>query len=135
MLTGELPFDAETPIGIAMKHMSGELRPPKELNPEVPEQLDGMTVRLLAREPEERYPNAGALIEDLQQKSKGFAIGVGRIPEDSAAAPRVETTPQTEERTKEIRFVVHAQFIRDSSPSALIRWSSGHAEREKSAET
>ncbi|MDQ5809944.1 MAG: protein kinase, partial [Actinomycetota bacterium] len=37
MLTGELPFDAETPLGIAMKHVSGHLRPPKEVNPQVPE--------------------------------------------------------------------------------------------------
>jgi serine/threonine protein kinase len=101
MLTGELPFDAETPIGIAMKHISGELRPPRELNPEVPEQLNDITVKLLAREPEERYSNASALIEDLQQVSKGFAIAAGRILDGSDEASRVETTSETANRERE----------------------------------
>jgi class 3 adenylate cyclase/predicted Ser/Thr protein kinase len=94
MLTGELPFDAETPIGIAMMHLSGELRPPKKLNPDVPEQLNRMTVRLLAREPEERYPDAGALIEDLQRISTGVTIGDERIFDASARASREARTAE-----------------------------------------
>jgi superoxide dismutase/class 3 adenylate cyclase len=103
MLTGELPFDAETPIGIAMKHISGELRPPRELNPEVPEQLNDITVRLLAREPEERYPDAGALIEDLQRISTGVAIGDERIFDASARASReAERVSREKERKKKL---------------------------------
>jgi len=103
MLTGELPFDAETPIGIAMKHLSGELRPPKKLNPDVPEQLNRMTVRLLARKPEERYPDAGALIEDLQRISTGVAIGDERIFDASARASReAERVSREKERKKRL---------------------------------
>src|ERR687893_207834 len=47
MLTGALPYDAETPIGIAVKHVNGYLVPPNQLNPDVPEGINAITVRLL----------------------------------------------------------------------------------------
>src|SRR5919202_1312834 len=71
MLTGELPHDAETPIGIAMKHVSGHLRPPKEVNPNIPEGANALTVRLLAKDSAERYTDADALIEDLERVRRG----------------------------------------------------------------
>jgi serine/threonine protein kinase/class 3 adenylate cyclase/uncharacterized membrane protein HdeD (DUF308 family) len=75
MLTGELPHNAETPAAVLVKHIRGELRPPREINPDVPEQLNDVAVRLLAREPEDRYPDAGALVEDLERISKGLVNG------------------------------------------------------------
>src|SRR3712207_4527443 len=72
MRTGELPFDAETPLGIAMKHVSGHLRPPKEVNPQVPEGINAITVRLLAKDPLDRYANDAELIEDLERFLAGL---------------------------------------------------------------
>jgi len=72
MLTGELPFDAETPLGIAMKHVSGYLRPPKEVNPQVPEGINAITVRLLAKDPLDRYSSDAELIEDLERFLAGL---------------------------------------------------------------
>jgi serine/threonine protein kinase/class 3 adenylate cyclase len=71
MLTGRVPHDAETPIGIAMKHVSGQLHPPKEVNPDVPEGINAVTTRLLAREPENRYQSADELVEDLERIERG----------------------------------------------------------------
>jgi serine/threonine protein kinase/class 3 adenylate cyclase len=101
MLTGELPFDAETPAGVLVKHISGELHPPRAINPDIPEQLNDITVRLLAREPEDRYSDARALVEDLQQISRGLAIGDGRRFDVPAQASHVETTRESEDREKE----------------------------------
>jgi eukaryotic-like serine/threonine-protein kinase len=72
MLTGELPFDADTPLGIAMKHVNGHLRQPKELNPSVPDGINAITLRLLAKNPDDRYPNDSELIEDLERVSAGL---------------------------------------------------------------
>src|SRR5918998_562347 len=72
MLTGTLPYDAETSIGIAMKHVNGHLVPPRELNPEVPDGINAVTTKLLAKSPDERYANAGELIEDLERVLGGF---------------------------------------------------------------
>ena len=72
MLTGTLPYDAETSIGIAMKHVNGHLVPPRELNPEVPEGINAVTTKLLAKSPEERYADADELIEDLEKVLEGL---------------------------------------------------------------
>ena len=77
MLTGELPFDADTPLGIAMKHVNGHLRQPKEVDPQVPAGINAITCRLLAKDPEDRYAGDDELIEDLQR------VGAGLAPADA----------------------------------------------------
>ena len=72
MLTGELPFDADTPIGIAMKHVNGHVRPPQELNPSVPDGINAITLRLLAKNPEDRYGSDAELIDDLERFCAGL---------------------------------------------------------------
>jgi serine/threonine-protein kinase len=73
MLTGELPYDAETPLGIAMKHVNGHLQPPKAVNPWIPDGINAITCRLLAKDPEDRYPSDAELIEDLERVAAGLA--------------------------------------------------------------
>jgi serine/threonine protein kinase len=72
MLTGELPYDAETPAGVVMKHVGGLSRSPKEANAEVPKELDAVTARLLAKDPDHRYPDGNALVEDLERVKEGL---------------------------------------------------------------
>src|ERR687894_479258 len=72
MLTGELPYDADTPLGIAMKHVNGHLRQPKEVDPQIPAGINAVTCRLLAKDPEERYASDAELIEDLERVVAGL---------------------------------------------------------------
>jgi beta-lactam-binding protein with PASTA domain len=72
MLTGTLPYDAETPIAIAMKHVNGHLVTPRELNPKIPEGMNAITVKLLAKDPKDRYASAVELIEDLERVTEGL---------------------------------------------------------------
>src|SRR5215218_8611014 len=72
MLTGELPYDADTPLGIAMKHVNGHLRQPKEVDPQIPAGINAITCRLLAKDPEDRYASDAELIEDLERVAAGL---------------------------------------------------------------
>ena len=72
MLTGELPYDAETTIGIAMKHVNGPLLPPRAVNPGVPRGINAVTCRLLSKRADERYADANELIEDLERILDGL---------------------------------------------------------------
>ena len=72
MLTGELPFDADTPLGIAMKHVNGHVVPPQVLNPAVPDGINAITLRLLAKNPDDRYASDSELIEDLERVCAGL---------------------------------------------------------------
>ena len=72
MLTGELPYDAESPIGIAMQHVEGRLRPPREVDPSIPEGINAVAVRLLAKDPKDRHSDAASLLEDLDRVKEGL---------------------------------------------------------------
>jgi serine/threonine protein kinase len=99
MLTGNVPYDAETPMGIAMKHVNGGLTPPRDLNPEVPAWMNALTVKLLSKDPEDRFPDAAALVEALKARA-------GDRYTDPAAETRIlqeRTTPRDRsERTDPI---------------------------------
>ena len=72
MLTGTLPYDAETSIGIAMKHVNGHLVPPRELNPEISRGMNAVVMRLLEKNPGDRYADAEELMEDLEKVLQGL---------------------------------------------------------------
>ena len=94
MLTGELPYDAETPTGVVMKHVDGPLPSPKEANPRVPDELDAVTTRLLGKDPDDRYPDAAALVEDLERVEAGLAP----VTETMKARTRVRRTGKLRRR-------------------------------------
>jgi tRNA A-37 threonylcarbamoyl transferase component Bud32 len=72
MLTGEQPYRAGDPIATAMKHLDEPPRHPRDANPAVPEELDALVVKLLAKRPEDRYASAAQLAEDLRQVRGGL---------------------------------------------------------------
>jgi serine/threonine-protein kinase len=81
-LTGRVPFEAAEggPIAIAMKHLTEEPPSPRELNPMVPKSLEAVTLRLLAKDPAERYASAEELSEDLGRVRDGhhpLFVGAG----------------------------------------------------------
>jgi serine/threonine protein kinase len=80
MLIGRVPFSADSLIAHAMKHISEAPRSLRETNPEVPKSLEAITLRLLAKNPAFRYPDARALAKDLERVGRGLApryIGEG----------------------------------------------------------
>src|SRR5919202_505485 len=92
MLTGEVPYDAETPIGIAMKHVNGRLPAPREVDPSIPEGINAITVRLLAKDPKDRYPDAASLIEDLDRVGEGLMPVAATMQTASGSPPAARET-------------------------------------------
>lgn len=71
MATGRVPYQAETPIAVAIKHIQDPLPLPKIVNPGMPDYLERIIVKALAKNPENRYQSAGALVEALQAMERG----------------------------------------------------------------
>ncbi len=65
LLTGERLFRGDTDINILEKVRVAEVAPPSRTNPEVPQNLDAVVLKALAREPDDRYANASDLLRDL----------------------------------------------------------------------
>src|SRR5438445_8503041 len=74
MLTGSVPFTGDTPLEIAMKHLSAIPTPPSELRPDIPHDLDLVVLRALAKDPEDRYPSAEEMAADLARIARGLAV-------------------------------------------------------------
>ena len=74
MLTGTVPFTGDTPVEIAMKHLSQIPEPPSTLRPEVPHDLDAVVMRALAKDPEQRYDSAEEMDADLARVARGVAV-------------------------------------------------------------
>ena len=66
MLTGELPYTGETLGEIAVKHMNADPVLPHEKNPEIPAELERITLKAMAPKLEDRYQSAKELLEDLE---------------------------------------------------------------------
>ncbi len=118
MLTGALPYDAETSIGIAMKHVNGRLVPPVEVNPEVPKGINAITARLLAKEPEDRYADANELIRDLERVLDGLeplAMSetqvIKRVNSPSASPTRAFPSPPLQGKRERRRWLPALLFL------------------------
>ncbi len=72
MVTGRVPFEGETPLGIAMKHKSEMPEDPKKLNAQLPEDLSRVILRCLEKDKERRYQSAGELRFELSAIEKGI---------------------------------------------------------------
>jgi len=84
LLTGEVPFTGDSPVEIAMKHLAEAPPTPSDLRPDVPEDLDLVVVRALAKEPADRYQSAAAMDADLETVARG-----GRVAAETADAATI----------------------------------------------
>ncbi|HET9546077.1 MAG TPA: protein kinase, partial [Gaiellaceae bacterium] len=99
MLTGKTPFNGETPIEIAMKHVNDPPRPPSEHRPDIPPELDQVVLRALSKDIHERYGSAEEFSADLDRVEAGLPVS----PETTAAATAVLTGADATAATQVLR--------------------------------
>jgi serine/threonine-protein kinase len=66
MLTGQLPFDGESPISIAIKHIQEKVQPIREIKPDIPEDIAKIVEKCLQKNKDIRYNNIRDLLDDIQ---------------------------------------------------------------------
>ncbi len=115
-LTGELPFTADNPIAVSMKHVTEALRPPREIDPTIPEGMNALIVKLMAKDPEDRYASAGELADDLRRVSRGLPpAAVGKLPR-----PRTQRTAVAQNPTSKMPSANPAPLRRRKSLPWLL---------------
>ena len=90
-LTGTVPFDADTPLAILMKHINDALPLPRMLDPHIPEPFERVALKALAKRPEDRFQSALEMAEAL--KTAAFDSGI-QIPE-TISLPRANGNSST----------------------------------------
>lgn len=74
LLTGKVPYDGETPIAIALKHLQENPVPPSKLNPRISQELENVILKAIAKASERRYQTAVEFTEDLIHLQNGEPI-------------------------------------------------------------
>jgi len=74
LLTGRPPFTGDTPVSVAYQHVSSALTPASQINPSLDPNLDRMLEVVLAKDPNNRYQDAAAMLEDLEHVIKGEPV-------------------------------------------------------------
>ncbi|WP_243649429.1 Stk1 family PASTA domain-containing Ser/Thr kinase [Baia soyae] len=72
MLTGKLPFDGDSAIGIALQHLQEPVPDPKELNADIPDNIVKILLRSMEKDPEMRYTSVRAMMQDIR-----YALQIG----------------------------------------------------------
>ena len=81
MATGQLPFEGDSPLSIAMKQKGEIPKDPKELNPQIPDALSHAIMSCLEKDKERRYQSAGELRSELENIEKGIPTATRAVPE------------------------------------------------------
>ena len=117
MLTGRLPFEGETPVFVAIQHINSIPISPRELNPDIPEALETITMKAMAPNADQRYLSAEDMLEDLKefrrnpgcplpkQETKPAEEEVDEptmvMPAKTEAAPQESEQPEPEKKAEE----------------------------------
>jgi hypothetical protein len=93
MVTGQVPYDAETPLAVVLKHISAPLPLPSSLLPELPEGVELAILKALAKDPQDRYQTAGELVAALERAVAGAPEAEGPLGAKPALIPTGATQP------------------------------------------
>ena len=101
LATGELPFDADTPMAVMLKHINEELPPPRSVNPDLPEGVERIIVKSMAKSPGDRYQSVDEMLADMEKVGAAARLAAsppapapGALTE-FAAAPVAAAPPLT----------------------------------------
>ncbi len=98
MLTGKLPFDSDSAVSIAIKQISDAPKSPREIVPEIPEGLEEITLKAMAKDPSVRYQSASQMLRDIDDFKKNPSIVFAyKYFSDDGPTKYVDKSGKTEE--------------------------------------
>jgi serine/threonine-protein kinase len=100
MLTGKVPFNGDTPIGVALKHVQEEMTPPVSLDPAIPVSLSNIVMKCSRKRQSDRYQTADELLRALKANGSdipNIAGELGDTTEMTRVIPAIDTNAISEE--------------------------------------
>ena len=74
MVTGRLPFEADNAVSVAIMQLQADPKPPREINPSLPEGLEEMTMKAMQKDPSQRYQSASEMLRDIEEFRRNPSI-------------------------------------------------------------
>lgn len=89
LLTGDVPFKADTPMAVVIKHLTAPMPSPRGVNPAIPAEVEAIILKAAAKDPGDRYQSAMELAAAMDQALKGIALPQEAAPVKEQPAPQV----------------------------------------------
>ena len=96
MLTGQPPYDGETPVAVAIKHINAQAQLPRTINPQIPIGLEQITMHAMAADLDVRYENAALMLDDLDEFRRNPNVNFNEDEPSVSAAAGVNVKPYAE---------------------------------------
>ena len=99
MLTGKLPFDANSAVSVAVMQLQADPKMPRQINPNIPVGLEEITIQAMQKDPNARYQSAAEMLQDIEnfKLNPGIKFNYKYIVEDS---PRYRKTSEAVKKTE-----------------------------------
>ena len=123
MTTGRLPFEGDSPVSVAIQHINSIPLSPRELNADIPEALEAITMKAMAPRVEDRYISADAMLADLEEFRKNPNINFDYNADDLQVSD--ETDAAAQERTRPITVGAFSSRQRGQRTSQSGRMGTG----------
>lgn len=135
MLSGKLPFESEDAVAVAIKQISDKAVPLGQLAPDVPQALQDITARAMAKDPSQRYPSARAMLDDIEEfkRNPSIRFEYEYLTEDSPARYINKVVRQTKSNSNSTSGSGNRRTSGGSTSSGTRRTSSGAQQPQKSA--
>lgn len=112
MLTGGVPFPADTPVAVALRHAKDPPPSPRAVNPGVPRAVEGIVLKAMQKLPEQRYPDMSSMLHDLRAVHDALRFGkplswspLERAPESTTTATQTRAARPAESEDTELRIL------------------------------
>lgn len=87
MLTGRVPFTADTPLAVLLAHAHNPLPLPRTIEPSIPPKVEEVLLKVLAKSPSDRYPDCSRFVAALEHAASTAAVGASDAPTQAALLP------------------------------------------------
>jgi len=117
LVTGRLPYEADTPLAVVIKHINDPLPMPHAVNPDVPEPVERIILKAMAKNPDDRYQHVGEMLNDLK-RAMGFSIE--ETPTDTMRARALPTGATSAGTGAVTPFPTAARAATSTPPPATV---------------
>ncbi len=133
MLTGRVPFNGDTTVAIAIKHIQEPMPSPRDYVPEIPVSVEKIVLKSTQKSPDRRYQNMSSLIEDLKKSLVSPDEDFVRVIDmDTDGATRTISKGEMEEIKKQTKKTSHTEEIKLKKNAVKNTSKSGSSDEKKS---
>lgn len=103
MTTGKLPFDADSPVTVALQQIQSQPKRPSSINPDIPEGLEDIIIRAMQKDPARRYQSAAEMLRDIDEFKRDPTVSFEYKYTEPEEMSITENFTKTAKRTKKIK--------------------------------